>query len=92
MKLIIHLIFSALLMVLPSTMAAQQKMPPLPANKDTHLVHQIALISKDKSLGQQIDSLVQQQIDKNVWSIQLSNNVKNYPDVVILLDGDSTIL
>ena len=92
MKSMLHLILSALLLLFSATTAAQQKMPPLQPNKDTHLTHQIALISQDKALGKQVGSLLQQQIDKNLWAITLSHDVKTYPDVVVLLDGDSTVL
>ena len=92
MKSILLIIFSTLLTLLPICAAAQQKMPPSSSNQDTTLIHEIALISNDKALGKHIYSLVQQQINKNQWSIKLTHDVKNYPDVVILLDDDSTIL
>ena len=92
MKTFLQLIFTTLLCLLPTITRAQHKMPPLPTNKDTLLVHQLALIGHDKALGKQIDSLVQQQIDKNQWSIQLRHDVGTYPDIVLLLDDDAAIL
>lgn len=80
-----------LLFFFPMYVLGQNELPSVGTNICEDLVYKVALSVSDRSVQDSLFSLLQDSIIEKEWNIRLTDNVNDFPDVVVFMEGGSFV-